>query len=845
MTRTCVVQQCRLHRNLNKTTRRYFAFPPTSEIIHTNRLNAERREKWLQALRLEPDFTWRHKAVCEDHFVSGRPAKNTDKNNVDWVPTLNLPGSEEIRDSSDSDDEKPTSFADLEAASASSESTGQNAQLPADDEWVDPQESSSDSGGNVTFDKDCKVELGDTILDGTDEDRCEFCLKLPEEEDQIVVPLTGEPTIRGTIEFVLGVSVGSPVTAATLNCCLSCWGTFESYYNFKTNCLASMKTRRKILADLKPELEVEQRPSAVYSGSTFRCQRCFEQCSSQVELVEHMTRYCFESEEDDDLVEEMVKKPEMEVEFVEHPADDDDDEAVKEDRTQNRIFPKNFIFCCPRCKSVFNQLVLLQDHKEKCTVPRRIEQPEMGVQNEQGVIVYGCKLCKCTYNSARLLQFHMNKHYDTPEWICRKGCNRTFYFPSNRIRHEKNCYGRNRVTARLPEPVGKKRKRCTDEKPRKKKFDYPAGFVWCCSGCKAQFSGLGVLNKHKKICGAWNANKDLPPRTDEVVEQDSAGMYRCLLCTNSSYKTASLYSFHMNRHYDERKFECRIREGCPRAFFNPALRNIHEKDCQKDCGYVCTICGEMLKSRDTLRRHMEAHGQRKWECMICGKKFKTRNCFKGHWARHWSGADPVASAESNLANVENLPRNIICELCQTGLPSHGIYARHRRYCNQPESPPPENRLQCPECPKSFVSQERFQEHRNRHAGIRAVSCRSEGCTAKFYSVHTRNTHEINCGKQWVCSECGLVFQQKNSLSQHMETHGENPPTCEICNKRFSSKTALGVHAVTHTKEKNYACPICDRRFTQNSSVKTHLKTHSDEEKQGLDPNVHVFLAKEG
>lgn len=59
------------------------------------------------------------------------------------------------------------------------------------------------------------------------------------------------------------------------------------------------------------------------------------------------------------------------------------------------------------------------------------------------------------------------------------------------------------------------------------------------------------------------------------------------------------------------------------------------------------------------------------------------------------------------------------------------------------------------------------------------------------------------------------------------------------------RTALGVHAVTHTKEKNYACPICDRRFTQNSSVKTHLKTHSDEEKQGLDPDVHVFLAKEG
>uniref|UniRef100_A0A1Q3F374 Putative c2h2-type zn-finger protein n=1 Tax=Culex tarsalis TaxID=7177 RepID=A0A1Q3F374_CULTA len=601
-----------------------------------------------------------------------------------------------------------------------------------------------------------------------------------------------------------------------------------------------MKTRRKILSDLKPEVKLVERPM-IYSETVFRCRRCQEQCGSQAELDEHMTRYCFESDDESvGLIEE--QNPPQLVEFVENPADDND-EFLKGDRMQSRIFPKNFTFCCQRCNSLFKDLKSLQDHKEKCTAPMRLQKPERGETNEQGVLVFSCKLCTCSYNTARLLQFHMNKHYDTPEWVCRKGCNRTFYFPSNRSNHEKNCYGGNAVTARLPVPEPKKRRRvATDTKPRKRKFDYPPGFVWRCSGCKAQFSGLGVLNKHKQSCEAFNASKD--SCKNEAIEPDESGMYRCSLCTNSSYKSAILYSFHMNRHYDERKFACRAREGCSRAFFNSALRNLHEKDCQKESGYICTVCGDQLKSRDTLRTHMQAHGKDKYECMICSKKFKNRNNYKDHWMRHFTGADPVASAESHLANVENLPRDIVCELCQKGLPSHGIYARHRRYCNQPETPPPMNRLQCQECQKSFVSQERFQEHQNRHLGIRSVACRMEGCTATFYNVYARKTHELNCGQQWVCSECGLVFQHKNTLHYHMETHSENPPTCEVCNKRFSSRKTLAVHAVTHTKEKNYACPLCDRRFTQNSSVKTHLKTHSEEEKLGLDPNVHVFYAKD-
>ena len=47
---------------------------------------------WISAINKE-DLTeekLENDRVCSQHFVSGEPAKELDRHNVDWVPTLNL-----------------------------------------------------------------------------------------------------------------------------------------------------------------------------------------------------------------------------------------------------------------------------------------------------------------------------------------------------------------------------------------------------------------------------------------------------------------------------------------------------------------------------------------------------------------------------------------------------------------------------------------------------------------------------------------------------------------------------------------------------------------------------------
>ena len=54
------------------------------------KLTQERRDAWILAISRGDTATkdiLKSERVCSKHFVSGQPAKNWDKYNVDWKPT--------------------------------------------------------------------------------------------------------------------------------------------------------------------------------------------------------------------------------------------------------------------------------------------------------------------------------------------------------------------------------------------------------------------------------------------------------------------------------------------------------------------------------------------------------------------------------------------------------------------------------------------------------------------------------------------------------------------------------------------------------------------------------------
>ncbi|KAM9797808.1 uncharacterized protein ACBT44_017743 [Syngnathus typhle] len=83
-------------------------------------------------------------------------------------------------------------------------------------------------------------------------------------------------------------------------------------------------------------------------------------------------------------------------------------------------------------------------------------------------------------------------------------------------------------------------------------------------------------------------------------------------------------------------------------------------------------------------------------------------------------------------------------------------------------------------------------------------------------------------KHFDCPECGKRFTNKSVLKNHMVTHTkEKLFVCTVCNKRFSLKHHMKRHMRVHSGEKAFfPCFICHKRFRDEAAMKEHVRTHA-------------------
>lgn len=72
--------------------------------------------------------------------------------------------------------------------------------------------------------------------------------------------------------------------------------------------------------------------------------------------------------------------------------------------------------------------------------------------------------------------------------------------------------------------------------------------------------------------------------------------------------------------------------------------------------------------------------------------------------------------------------------------------------------------------------------------------------------------------------------QKNTDSAELSSEwydDSKPFQCDICLKRFKENSKLKAHILTHTDERNVVCPVCNKRFKTAACLRSHRRIHSD------------------
>lgn len=98
---------------------------------------------------------------------------------------------------------------------------------------------------------------------------------------------------------------------------------------------------------------------------------------------------------------------------------------------------------------------------------------------------------------------------------------------------------------------------------------------------------------------------------------------------------------------------------------------------------------------------------------------------------------------------------------------------------------------------------------------------------KLLLFHVKNKHTSE-PRDFKCTapSCTWGFTTLAKLKAHQTTHSSTKVPCTICNKSFSSTTALNVHLVQHSDSNPWKCSICERAFSCHSALKNHVALHN-------------------
>ena len=269
-------------------------------------------------------------------------------------------------------------------------------------------------------------------------------------------------------------------------------------------------------------------------------------------------------------------------------------------------------------------------------------------------------------------------------------------------------------------------------------------------------------------------------------------------CTKCGKKFPKSYNLrrHLRAVHFGYKYECgQCQKQLSSAFaLKKHVTKIHMKTLKSNPDSfdeeLCECCGEMFKSKEALKTHMDAYNELEQNedtdlpdlnpelCESCGQMFETKEAL-----------------ESHIQNEHNKSKEcyLESELCES-------------------------------CGDIFNSLEALNDHKkSNHSKVqrRRLSIRLDRLSAKTINQYLSSKKETVSDPGW-CLKCEKGFGTRANLKQHDKiVHQKIKFKCTNCPKVLSTKQNLRFHMNTKHRGAYVQCQKCHKKFIRQTDLNAH------------------------
>lgn len=234
-------------------------------------------------------------------------------------------------------------------------------------------------------------------------------------------------------------------------------------------------------------------------------------------------------------------------------------------------------------------------------------------------------------------------------------------------------------------------------------------------------------------------------------------------------------------------------------------------NCIEDTTYKCTICHNIIKNNNLIRRQILHNKDSDLVCNICSM-INTIACQNNHHLKEtltWK-CKTCGQSSTKLSVLKAhrciRPKNELfkCRKCHKSFLDLNTLEEHKII----------HKLSCDVCHKQFFKQSSLTNHKRIH-DLRSTN---------QYNVRPENLNSNVSSRSYKCSKCSIVFHKRWEILTHLfENHQEiyNKYSCDGCTHLCDSSRDL----ILHMEKNFFKCDVCPQSFTTSHRLQQHYRWH--------------------